>query len=339
MKPSEKLLLLLELNGFDVSNIRIKKQLEYEQNGNVNIYRYYKFSDIIESHYEYENSDILNRNPLNYHSSWKKTAKSIDQFFIVHPEIGPGVTLKEFINAKQIDPEERERIIHEIIEGWIDESRNLQGAKIQAITDAVSIMSAEDQVFKKPSRFLMLIAFLFAIVMALITVVPLFVDVSVVTDAVPYLNDYIALTNTTSWYLYLGYGVLGISLIYAILNLSYSRSIKKKTTIDTDKLFDRLDRDLKYQQFLQSKEFNEYVKLVIKKPHKSALKITNVLAPNIFVADIKAKIMDMMNKYDGLSRKYSRQMSFIKWMFILAFLAFIGFAGIGYGVIGGYVSV
>ena len=97
MRPSEKLLLLLELNGFDVSNIRVKKQLEYEQNGNVDIYQYYRFTDIIEHHYEYENSDILNRNPLNYHSSWKRTAKSVDQFYIEHPEIGPGVTLKEFI--------------------------------------------------------------------------------------------------------------------------------------------------------------------------------------------------------------------------------------------------
>lgn len=339
MKPSEKLLLLLELNEFDVSSIRIKKQLEYEQNGNVDIYRYYKLTDIISNHYEFQNSDILRRNPLNYHPSWKKTVKSLDQFFITHPEIGDGVTLKEFINAKQVAPEDRERVIHEVIEGWIDESRNLQDAKIQALNDVVSLIQSEDKAYKKPSRFLLLLSFLFVVVGAFITLVPQFIDVSFATDMVPFLEDYITVTNSTSWFLYLGYGATGLLLLYFVSNILYSRSIKSKTKFDTDKLFDTLDRDLKYQQFLQSKAFNEYVKLVIKKPHKSTLKIPTLLAPNNLVSDIKNRIMAMVHKFDVMSKKYSSKMSLIKWMFILGFLAFLGFAVIGYGVIGGYVNV
>ena len=154
MKPSEKLMLLLELNGYDVSTIRIKKQLEYEENGNVGIYKYLKFRDMLLHHYDFEqNKNVLYRNPLNYHSSWKKQVKSIDQFYISHPEIGPGVTLKEFINAKQVHPTDRERIIHEIIEGWIGESRSLQDAKIQGLRDVVDVMNRTEHLFKKPRFF------------------------------------------------------------------------------------------------------------------------------------------------------------------------------------------
>ena len=34
MKPSEELMLLLELNGFDVLKFKLKKQLEFEKTGN-----------------------------------------------------------------------------------------------------------------------------------------------------------------------------------------------------------------------------------------------------------------------------------------------------------------
>ena len=64
---SEELMLLLELNGYDITKYKLKKQLEFEKTGNIDLYRHKRFADLLVSHYSYvENADHYHRNPLTY---------------------------------------------------------------------------------------------------------------------------------------------------------------------------------------------------------------------------------------------------------------------------------
>ena len=88
MKPGEELMLLLELNDFDILKFKLRKQLEYEDSGNSDIYKHKKYSDLIISHYSFkENKDYFHRNPLSYETTWPRSVKSIDQFIFTHPDL------------------------------------------------------------------------------------------------------------------------------------------------------------------------------------------------------------------------------------------------------------
>ena len=68
MKSSEELMLLLELNGFDIQKYKLKKQLEYEKTGNLELYKHKKYADLVVCHYTFnEDSNFFHRNPLTYH--------------------------------------------------------------------------------------------------------------------------------------------------------------------------------------------------------------------------------------------------------------------------------
>ena len=67
MKKSEELMLLLELNGYDISKFKLKKQLEYEKTGNIDLYKHKRYADLLISHYSFSGEkDHLHRNPLTF---------------------------------------------------------------------------------------------------------------------------------------------------------------------------------------------------------------------------------------------------------------------------------
>ena len=96
MKPSEELMLLLELNNYNVDTFKFKMLSTYGENGNLDIFDHDKYSDIISSHYLYENNDdFLTRNPLTFRTNWDESLKSIDQFKVKHIELAEEITLQE----------------------------------------------------------------------------------------------------------------------------------------------------------------------------------------------------------------------------------------------------
>ena len=98
MKSSEELMLLLELNGYDVKKFKLRKQLEYEETGNMDLYKHKKFADLLISHYSYvEDKDFFHRNPLTYKKDWGEEIKSLDQFYVTHTDFEGEMTLKEFL--------------------------------------------------------------------------------------------------------------------------------------------------------------------------------------------------------------------------------------------------
>ncbi len=86
MNSSEELMLLLELNGFDITKFKLKMQLQYEKTGNIELYKHKKYADLVVCHYSFEeDEDYFHRNPLTYRSSWGKDVNSIDQFILNIP--------------------------------------------------------------------------------------------------------------------------------------------------------------------------------------------------------------------------------------------------------------
>ena len=116
MKSSEELMLLLELNGFDIKKYKLKKQLEYEENGNLELYKHKKYADLIVCHYSFnEDSDFYHRNPLTYQDTWDAEVSSIDQFYLIHPDLEKDITLREFLDMKKFNEINRESILYDVL--------------------------------------------------------------------------------------------------------------------------------------------------------------------------------------------------------------------------------
>ena len=129
---------LLELNGFDITKYKLKKQLEYEKTGNTQLYRYKKYADLLVSHYSFkDNTDYFHRNPLTYKPDWGKEVQSIDQFYVTHPEFDSEMTLKEFFELDTFNEVTRESILYDILDGWVEEYRESSITQMENLKEMI----------------------------------------------------------------------------------------------------------------------------------------------------------------------------------------------------------
>ena len=150
VKSSEELMLLLELNGFDIKKFKLKKQLEYENTGNLQLYKHKKYADLIVCHYSFdEDYDYFHRNPLTYQDSWDKAVNSIDQFYIKHPDLEKEMTLNEFLNLKKFNAINRESILYDVLDNWVEEYREASITQMENLREMVKLLPKKSRKYKK----------------------------------------------------------------------------------------------------------------------------------------------------------------------------------------------
>lgn len=330
MKPSEELILFLELNNYNIEELKLKAQTEYEKSGNLDLHKHEKYADLLINYYSYlENKNYIQRNPLSYKYDWDEEVNSIDQFMIHHPNLDKGKTVKEFILSDKYDKNKKEIILNQVVENWLNEYLEAKHASVENLRMINSITTRNVDKYKKPSELIFFLTIIFILL-------------NILFFGSGYINEVNQLLNNTLVYSLLGAFSTILFIVYAILSNSLSRHIKDlryESNTEVVKTFQKFDKDMEKACFNQWKILDSYVNLVIKKPEYSRLELMSLIGPEILIDKLRVynKIVD--KKQNWISKNYSKKMNTLRKLFIFTILYFLVFLGLGILISRGLINV
>lgn len=343
MKPGEELMLLLELNGFDIKKYKLKKQLEYEKTGNMDLYKHKKYADLVVSHYQFEdNLNYLHRNPLNYKEDWGEEIKSIDQFYFNHPELDEPMTLRDFLHLEKFNAVQRESIIYDILDAWVEEYRESSITQMENLREMIKLLPKKSRKYRKPSKIAFLMMVLMALTLILIYKNPTMIQPSFLAFVTNLVNTINTLLYESAWYSLFGLFVIVVIVAYAVINNAFGRLIKdirKEKNKRAERTFDKWENDMKSVRLKQSGILEDYVDKVIQNPNKSELLLTELRGPELLMDKFKAYVQMIERRYDRMTKYYKKYMFYLRLLFLLSFLLFFTFFGVGYAIFRGWIGV
>ncbi len=345
MKSSEELMLLLELNGFDIKKYKLKKQLEYEKTGNLELYKHKKYSDLIVSHYAFkDDSDYFHRNPLTYKEDWGSEVKSIDQFYVSHPDLDQDMTLKEFLNLKKFNEINRESILYDILDNWVEEYREASITQMENLREMVKLLPKKNKRYKKPSKFAFFISVVLSIILMFLYKAPDALKPSFLANVFAFwsnlVDDYVQLLYDVPWYSFLGIVAIFLMIGYAVLNnfiTRYIRDVRSEKNKHAERTFDKWEQDMRDSRLKQAGILEDYVDLVIKKPKKSELVLKQLIGPGILLDKFKAYVQMVERRYDWMTKYYSKMFKYLRLEYIIAILVYISFFLVGFFMSRGWI--
>ena len=339
MKKSEELMLLLELNGFDITKFKLKKQLEYEKTGNIDLYKHKKFSDLVMSHYLFqEQKDHFHRNPLTYKQDWGDKVDSIDQFYFRHTELDTEMTLQEFIQLESFNQVQKESILYDILDGWVEEYRESSITQMEHLKNMIKMLPKKSKRYKKPSKFAFLLGLIMLLMLAFVFENPASIEGFPIIGKLLFggVNDLLIERDLFSFF---GASVAVLTTIYVVFNNFFGRFIKDvrgEKNKYADRTFAKWEEDLEKTRLKQSGLLEDYVDQVIKNPKKTSFELQNLIGPELLIAKFKNYVIMVQWKYDFMTKYYSRFMKILRILFIFVFLSNIAFYVFGIALKGGW---
>lgn len=339
MKKSEELMLLLELNEFDISKFKLKKQLEYEKTGNIDLYKYKKFSELLVSHYSYqEQVDHFHRNPLTYKEEWGEEVKSIDQFYFRHSELDTEMTLNEFVQLDTFNEVQKESILYDVLDGWVEEYRESSITQMEHLKEMILKLPKKSKKYRKPSKFSFLISVILILFIAFLYKSPETIVNFPIVGGFLFDGLYdILLVNDV--YSLLGVTAVVITSIFAVANNFFGRFIKDirgEKNKHAERTFKKWEQDLESTRLKQSGLLEDYVDQVIKDSKKSFFDLKTLIGPELLIQKFKNYVQMVEWKFDFMTKHYSTFMKVIRLLFTFAFLLNIVFYVVGIGIRGGW---
>ena len=345
MKSSEELMLLLELNGFDIKKFKLKKQLEYEKTGNLELYKHKKYTDLVISHYSFEkDSDYFHRNPLTYKEDWGSEVYSIDQFFVSHPDLEKEMTLKEFLNLKKFNEINRESILYDVLDSWVEEYREASITQMENLREMVKLLPKKNKRYKKPSKLTFFISILLALLLMFLykspdALKPNFLA-GIFSFWITLVDDYVQLLYDVPWYSFFGIVAIFLMIGYAVLNnfiTRYIRDVRSEKNKHAERTFDKWEQDMRDSRLKQAGILEDYVDLVTKKPKKSELGLKQLVGPSILLDKFKDYVQMIERRYDWMTKYYSRMFKYLRLEYLLASIVYLSFFLVGFAMIRGWI--
>lgn len=148
----------------------------------------------IRDSYNTEDLEILEVNPLVYLDLWKnlkieKEKVEIYDFYVSHPRIEDKLTLQNLIDDQTIKEDIKNRILNEVIDGWVKEYNDYIKFTIQNVNHWADAMIEDVEYYRIPSPYKTIG----------IIVVFAFVFISYFSD-LPFLRLFNTSIHTVSWY-------------------------------------------------------------------------------------------------------------------------------------------
>jgi hypothetical protein len=343
MQPGEELMLLLELNGFDVKKYRLKKQFEFGKHSGSKIHEQKTLKDLFITQYiRKEHPDIFHRNPLYFNPSLHKTSISIDQFYVIHPDLLDNVTLKDVIVSKEFNDVHKESVIYDILDDWIEDYRENTIIRMEHLQELLSLLPRKNKKYKKPRIFPLITSLLLAFITIMIFMNPSYFQISILSFVNSYVNNITPHMIENWWFSLLGSLSIYMLLIYAISNIFFRRYLKEirseKNKYATS-LFDKWKKDMESLRLEQAGILEDYVDQVLKNPSKSMLDITLLSAPEKLMGKLTNYVILVHKKYDYMTKHYRTFRKVLRLWFVFSLLINILFYIIGLAFIRGWIGV
>lgn len=343
MKPSEELMLLLELNGFDTIKFKLKKQLEYEKTGNIDLYKHKKYADLVMSHYLFEeNKDYFHRNPLTYRDLWSEEVKSIDQFYFKHPELDYEMTVREFMGLSSFNDVQKESILYDIFDTWVEEYRDASITQMENLREMIKLLPKKNKRHKKPNKLPFVFSLVFILLLAFLYKNPETLKPGFLQFTHNIVDNYNGLLYDVDWYSFLGVVAVFLMGLYAVYTNFLSRFIKdvrSEKNKHAEKTFDRWEEDMKTIRLEQSGLLEDYVDKVIKNSKKTFLDIKSLIGPELLMDKFKRYVTMVELKYDWMTKNYKKLMKWNRRLFLISILLNIGFYLVGFALMKGWFGV
>jgi hypothetical protein len=343
MKPSEELMLLLELNGFDIQKYKLKKQLEYEKTGNIDLFKHKKYADLVTSHYLFEeNKDYFHRNPLMYRETWGEEVQSIDQFYFKHPELDYQLTIKEFLQLKSFNDVQKESIMYDVLDGWVEEYREASIVQMEHLREMIRLLPKKSRKYKKPSKGPMLFMIILLLFSAFLYRTPEVLKPAFLTFVHPIVDNYNELLYDVSWYSFIGFVTILLTGFYIVANNAltrYIRDVRSEKNKHAEWMFDKWEKDLEKTRLLQSGQLEDYVDQVLKNNKKTFLDIKTMIGPEILMDKFKRYVFTVENRYDWMTKYYSSLMRWLRRSLALAIVFNLVFYIVGFALSRGWIGV
>jgi preprotein translocase subunit Sss1 len=343
MTPGEELMLLLELNGYDVTRFKLKKQLEYEQSGDTELHKHKTLADLIVAHYQSATTiEPHHRNPLSYRKEWGPDVTDLRNFFVAHPDLLDGVTLEDVIRSDEFDEVHKESILYDVLDHWVEEYRESSITRMENLREMIRLMPKKNRKYKKPSRLAMIGTLLLALFGMLIYLSP-----DTLTDGpVPFMANIVTgmveLLHESTWYALLGNVAIYALLLYVIANMFFRRymvDIRSDKNKRSEQTFDKWEQQMKTKRLEQAGVLEDYVDRVIRHPKQSSLSLTELEGPERFMQKLKDYVMMVERRYDVMTRYYRTYRRVLRLWLLFAWFSMFAFIGIWFAVEGGWIDV
>lgn len=343
MKPSEELMLLLELNNFNIDKFKSKMQSVYEENGNLEIFMHEKYSDIIVSHYLFEdNDDYFIRNPLSYRLDWDKSVERLDQFKVKHIELPKEITLQELINNDSFNKVDKLNIIGDIFSRWTKEYKESNIKCKDNYKDMINLFPEKNKPYSKPSKIAILFASIFAIMNIIVFFNPSMLQISSISSIDAFVYDWNRLLTEEAWYTLLGGFTTILLSLYVFRNYSFLaliNGVRPQTDKEINKLFKKWDKGMEKAISKQSKILRKYANSVVSKPTESSLLMYKLSGPSIKMDKIKMYVEMVEIKANWMANNYNKRIANLRVLLLLATALNILFIGVGFAIIRGLINV
>jgi hypothetical protein len=341
MKPSEELMLLLELNGFDILKFKLKKQLEYEKTGNIDLYKHKKYADLVVSHYQFEkDADYFHRNPLTYRELWGSEVKSVDQFYFKHPEIDFDMTISEFMKLSRFNEVQKESILYDVFDNWVEEYRDSSITQMENLREMIVLLPKKSKKHRKPSIGSVFFMTIFILLIGFIYKNPEFIKPGFLTFVHDYVDNYNSLLYSVNWYSLLGVFVMlvmSFSVVYTYFLGRFIKDVRSEKNKYALRAFDRWEEDMKNSRLQQSGLLEDYVDRIVKNPKKTFFDIKSLIGPEILMDKFKRYVFMVEFKFDWMAKNYKKLMRWNRRIILIANLLNIVFYVVGFALIRGWI--
>ena len=344
MKPSEKLMLLLELNGYDITQFKLKKQLEYEKTGNNDLYKHSTYADLVVSHYKFEEKhDYPHRNPLMYNDTWGNDINSIDQFYFTHPDLYTECTFKELHDLKNVSKDHKEKIISDVIEGWTEEYKVSSTVQLNHLKELIQMLPKKSKTYKRPAKLSVFLLILVLLFWAFLYRSPEFLMPSFLGEDNPLVMLVAGMNQNLydyDYYSLAGFVTIIFTAFYIIFNNAlglFMRDVSSENSKQARRIFKKWGKDLAKARKEQENTLKEYVKSAVK--GKTKLNLKSLVAPERKLDRYKWYVSMVNHRYDWMTKHYSTLMYWLRMSLFIAVLMNIGFLVFGLGINGGWINV
>ena len=214
------------------------------------------------------------------------------------------MTLKEFLLLKDFNEINRESILYDIFDGWVEEYRESSMTQMENLRDMVDLLPKKSKKYHKPSKISLILMIIFALLLMLLYKNPTTIQPKIIPFISNYMVDLNQLLFDSKWFSFFGNIVIFILVLYAVLNNGISmfirdvRSEKNKNALAT---FDKWNEDMKNERLKQSGELEDYVDKVIKSPDDSTLDIAILSGPEKLMKKFKEYVKMVENKFDFMT--------------------------------------
>ncbi len=343
MKPSEKLILMLELNNYNIDSLFLKKQIDSEKTGNIELHNSNNFSDLIICNYLFEeDKDYTSRNPLSYRVGTSEEVDSLDQFVIKHPDVGKQLSIKDFLSIEIFSDTEKRNILTDVIHKWLDEYKEARSVSSKNLQELFFNITGDNSKYRKPSKIIFIIGFVFAIFTTILIVRPQALQHDIFSSFSNFVDDWSQLLHDT--FLYSVFGVFTILLFilyacqyYAVLYRI--RGIMKEKTSKVIRRIYKRDTEMNKTISKQSRVLEKYVDLVIKKPERSKLQIKKLNSLETLLNKYRVYVKKVERKYYLMIKNHSKKMKRLRATYISYILLNLAFIGFAYVIIRGLINV